>query len=174
MNSTDQPNDLDPTQNAFYGLPDLPVEQQATFKRIDPAANVGNLRAQDIVEDDAKPTYLGSVTPERLAQLQKIDDVARSLIINLGLKTKLAQDAAFLVAANLTTLDSKQLDYGRQNLDDFGEYGVLVRLNDKLSRLKNLLKSGDEAKHESVRDSWLDAANYALIGLVLHDEEASL
>lgn len=34
---------------------------------------------------------------------------------------------------------NKQRDYGHSNITDFGEYGVLVRLNDKVCRLKNLL-----------------------------------
>ena len=33
----------------------------------------------------------------------------------------------------------KQHDYGHENILAFGEFGVLVRTNDKLARLKNLI-----------------------------------
>lgn len=60
----------------------------------------------------------------------------------------------------------KQRDYSHSNITDFGEYGVLVRLNDKVCRLKNLLGK-KEPKNESIEDSWIDAANYAIIALML-------
>ncbi|HHW13490.1 MAG TPA: DUF1599 domain-containing protein [Firmicutes bacterium] len=61
----------------------------------------------------------------------------------------------------------KQHDYGPGNILAFGEFGVLVRLNDKLERLKNLYKKGVAPANESVEDSWRDAANYAIIALML-------
>jgi hypothetical protein len=62
---------------------------------------------------------------------------------------------------------SKQKDYGPGNIMSFGEFGVLVRVNDKIERLKNLLKEGKTPKNESVEDSWKDIANYAIIALML-------
>lgn len=61
---------------------------------------------------------------------------------------------------------NKQRDYGHSNINDFGEYGVLVRLNDKVCRLKNLLGK-KEPKNESIDDSWMDIANYSIIALML-------
>lgn len=61
---------------------------------------------------------------------------------------------------------NKQRDYGHRNIMDFGEYGVLVRLNDKVARLKNLLGK-KEPKNESLDDTWQYAANYAIIALML-------
>lgn len=64
---------------------------------------------------------------------------------------------------------SKQEAYGRGNIDGFGELGVLVRLNDKLERLKNLVYKQRSNDMESVRDTWLDIVGYGLIGLMVHD-----
>lgn len=63
----------------------------------------------------------------------------------------------------------KQRDYGHENILTFGQFGVLVRANDKVARLKNLYEKGKQPANESVRDSWRDLANYAIIALMLMD-----
>ena len=65
------------------------------------------------------------------------------------------------------TMIEKQRDYGPGNIADFGDFGVLVRANDKMSRLKNLYKTGDAPRNETVDDSWGDLANYAVIALMV-------
>jgi len=60
----------------------------------------------------------------------------------------------------------KQHDYGKDNIIDFGEFGVLIRANDKMARLKNLLKGGTVPLSESVDDSWRDLSNYGIIALL--------
>jgi hypothetical protein len=76
------------------------------------------------------------------------------------------------LAADLAaTLISKQADYGPKairNAPGGAELGILVRAHDKLARLENLLGQ-DAPNHESYRDSWLDLAGYAFIGLLLAD-----
>jgi len=47
--------------------------------------------------------------------------------------------------------------------------GVLVRAHDKLERLVHLTGKDGIANNESIRDSWMDLAGYALIGLLLQD-----
>lgn len=76
----------------------------------------------------------------------------------------------------------KQEDYGSDtdpfaNVRSSGEFGVppwvgaLVRLNDKVTRLKNFA-SRRVLANESAEDSMMDIAVYALIGVVLYREEA--
>lgn len=67
-----------------------------------------------------------------------------------------------------TTLVDKQHDYGHDNILWGGPEGVLVRAHDKIARLKNLM-GRDEPANESLRDSWLDLAGYAIIGIMLLD-----
>ena len=62
---------------------------------------------------------------------------------------------------------AKQKDYGTRNILDFGELGVLVRSNDKMARLKNLIASGNAPNNESIEDSWKDLLNYSVIALML-------
>lgn len=70
-------------------------------------------------------------------------------------------------------LDRKQADYGRDNISRFGTKGILVRVNDKVERLINLTWDIDkEPNFESVKDSWMDIAGYAILALKeLKDEE---
>lgn len=64
----------------------------------------------------------------------------------------------------------KNTDYGDsvgKSIDDSGYMAVIIRMDDKMRRIKSLLNttSVDEVmvKEESVEDTLLDLANYALI-----------
>ena len=65
----------------------------------------------------------------------------------------------------------KQRDYGPGNINAFGDFGILVRINDKLERLKNLYTNSRDPQHESVDDSWMDASNYGTIARMYRDGE---
>jgi hypothetical protein len=58
------------------------------------------------------------------------------------------------------------------NFKDFGWFGILVRLSDKISRLKNLAK-GSPARvgDESMLDTLRDIRNYAFLMQVVYEEE---
>ena len=49
--------------------------------------------------------------------------------------------------------------------------GVAIRLNDKVQRLLNLVKSNSDPKNESIRDAFLDISNYGAIAQVVMDGE---
>jgi hypothetical protein len=70
--------------------------------------------------------------------------------------------------ANLVDLwCSKQNDYGHGNILKFGSHGIVVRMSDKIERLKNLEAKGASPANESVMDSWRDLLGYAVIGIML-------
>ena len=60
---------------------------------------------------------------------------------------------------------NKHRDYGKDNILAFGEFGVLVRTNDKIARLKNLLNK--EGVTEPRIDAWVDIMGYGIIALLL-------
>lgn len=64
-------------------------------------------------------------------------------------------------------LRRKQADYGPVNLRLHGEFGVVVRLQDKVARLTHLLGPGRAARNEPVEDTWLDVIGYGICGLML-------
>ena len=64
----------------------------------------------------------------------------------------------------------KQSDYGPGNVNNaFGGpmNGLMVRIGDKFERLKNLLSNNKQTNYESVEDSFMDLANYAVIALMV-------
>lgn len=73
---------------------------------------------------------------------------------------------------------SKNSDYSPANILGTGEVGLMTRLWDKMARLMNLTgfqievqrseyQQPKDPKHESVDDSLIDLANYAVIGILL-------
>lgn len=79
-------------------------------------------------------------------------------------------DMAQVMAQAFDIFKKRQRKYGPTNISAFGDFGTVVRLTDKLARLQNLYANGmgGDSDDESVEDTWLDAANYALIGLLCH------
>jgi hypothetical protein len=43
------------------------------------------------------------------------------------------------------------------------EAGIMVRISDKMTRISNLLKQDAKVKEETIKDTLLDMANYAMI-----------
>ena len=86
----------------------------------------------------------------------------------LDLKTDMGVQAMKLALKFVKVLDEKQQDYGPDNITISGELGVIVRSQDKLCRLKHLLGK-ETVNNESISDSWMDLANYGLIGYMVHN-----
>lgn len=69
------------------------------------------------------------------------------------------------------TFKKKRNDYGPSTRDTWEKYGpisMLVRMDDKMNRFKNLAIDDVKqlVKDESVKDTLLDLANYALITIL--------
>lgn len=67
---------------------------------------------------------------------------------------------------------SKHRDYGPTNIAGAPGgpiNGLRVRMWDKTARLNHLYDHGGTPAHESLRDTLLDLANYALIGVLVLD-----
>jgi hypothetical protein len=67
---------------------------------------------------------------------------------------------------------TKHEDYGKSNIADApggALNGIRVRMYDKIARLNNLIDNNKEPKHESIRDTLVDIANYATIALMVID-----
>lgn len=64
------------------------------------------------------------------------------------------------------THEKKNHDYGNsfaKSMDEFGMLAAAIRLSDKLNRFKSLIKSEAQVKDESIEDTLLDMAAYAVM-----------
>lgn len=66
-------------------------------------------------------------------------------------------------------LTTKHSDYGPYNIARFGQRGIIIRLNDKISRLEHLASISRDAANESICDTYLDIVGYSVIGAMLLD-----
>lgn len=70
---------------------------------------------------------------------------------------------------------AKNKDYGDSVHDTYGKYGMvsfIVRMEDKLSRLNSLtINKKHEVKDETIEDTLLDLANYAVLAIIEIERE---
>lgn len=64
-------------------------------------------------------------------------------------------------------LIKKQHDYGHDNILNFGQIGLAIRICDKVARLYNLADRQDKAANESVTDTWVDIVGYSVLSIML-------
>ena len=79
------------------------------------------------------------------------------------------EDAKAITIELLTILYKKHQDYGPMNIASApggAMNGLRVRMYDKLARLTHLGDS-DTPNYESIEDTLIDLANYAIIGLLV-------
>jgi Domain of Unknown Function (DUF1599). len=69
----------------------------------------------------------------------------------------------------LSLYEKKNADYGDSFSESFKEFGIImpiIRLSDKLNRMKRLAKADAQVKSESIEDTLIDIANYAVMTLL--------
>ena len=93
------------------------------------------------------------------------DAIADTIETALGTTEDVTHDFIKLVLGDIALFDRKQRDYGPGNIAITGEKGIVVRMCDKVMRLKNLVLDHPEreASNESIDDTWADSAVYPTI-----------
>ena len=75
----------------------------------------------------------------------------------------------------LETYKKKNADYGNsfsETIQEFGYIPAVARINDKLKRVKNMVKGNEmNIKNESLRDNLMDIANYCVLTIVELDNQ---
>lgn len=74
-----------------------------------------------------------------------------------------------ITSSMLELYKKKNADYGDSFGKTFGEFGIIapvVRMNDKLERIKSLIKNEAKINDESIEDTLTDLANYAIMTLI--------
>lgn len=74
------------------------------------------------------------------------------------------------ITTNMANIyEAKNSDYGNSfdmSLDKFGLVAGIVRLGDKMNRLESLVSKDAKVKSESIQDTLLDMANYAIMTIM--------
>lgn len=86
----------------------------------------------------------------------------------------LYKEASQIVDEAIALLVKKHEDYGPKNISDAPGgpmMGLAVRLHDKVARLANLIPNNKKPNHESIKDTFEDILNYAIIGLLVLEDK---
>ena len=129
----------------------------------------------DRVENDSLTEI--AAKNEELHTLKKVAEEVKSLKLELQeeiskLKTQgseVAADFREIIEEMIQLYISKNKDYGNafsQSYDEFGAVMAVIRINDKLNRFKTLIKQNSEVKTESIKDTLIDLANYAVMTIM--------
>jgi hypothetical protein len=147
-----------------------------------------NTAAETVVNQiDGKATYNGfgpnqstvkllrqfhSSVAEAIENGLEDEDNSRNVIyrwVFLGsMALTVLKDNYGITSADITELlIKKQTDYGPENINRFGQFGLVVRTHDKVARLENLLAKGINPYNESVIDTYMDIVGYSAIGIMV-------
>ena len=113
-----------------------------------------------------------------------LDWRAEEYFIKREAKLKMKREDLYLMhqalcSESLELMKKKNQDYATgndpfRNFRTFGELGILVRMSDKIARLRTFLENGKfNVADESCRDSILDLINYSVLlnGMLVEREK---
>ena len=121
------------------------------------ASKMNTKKIQDIVEDETNQIIVlfEEEYPELAEEFQNIQEEMYEMFARKHMDYGLNNIA---LGGNLTNQEDKK----------FSLTGLCIRLTDKISRLKNLLINGKNfVEGESMEDTFIDIANYGIIGLLV-------
>lgn len=84
-----------------------------------------------------------------------------------------ADKMALLMREMLKTYRDKNSDYGDSFAKSYKEFGLtapVIRMSDKMERIKALSKADAKVKDESIKDTLIDLANYAIMTVIELEE----
>ena len=129
-----------------------------------------------------KPTFINDGNPVQNKILERSTPDLNSTTVEIFEHEypELAEEFKQIQKEMYKMFAAKHMDYGLNNISLGGDIlnskadktfsltGLAIRLTDKISRLKNLLVNGKNfVKGEGMEDTFLDIANYGIIGLLV-------
>jgi len=124
-----------------------------------------NKEYQKLIDTVKSVMDMASLSPEMSTGLKTVEQG----LINLGSRPVLSdnvQSFMDITTDMAKTYAAKNHDYGNsfeQSCDKFGIIASVVRLGDKMNRIESLTTKEAEVKEESIKDTLLDLANYAIM-----------
>ena len=124
-----------------------------------------NKEYQKLIDTIKSVRDIASLSPEMCTKLKTVEQG----LMNLGVRPVLSDNVqSFMdITTNMAkTYAAKNHDYGNsfeQSCNKFGIIAAIVRMGDKMNRLESLAVKKAEVKDESIKDTLLDMANYAIM-----------
>lgn len=116
-----------------------------------------------------------------IGKYSSVTDEKKCLCEVSGVSEKIFDLFSHHMAQMIRIMRDKNSDYSGsndffENFREAGLMGILVRMGDKMKRLKNLLLKGGKGavKDETFEDTCLDLANYSLILLAAFQDDMSV
>jgi len=109
-----------------------------------------------------------------MSKFEDLPEFMKEEIRNNGLNTKFEEALQQKFQHAKHVLLSKHKDYGPKNIANSPGgplNGLRVRMWDKFARINHLIDNKAKPENESLRDSFLDMANYAIIAMLVLDGE---
>ena len=131
---------------------------------------------------DSVKKYYEIISEEEMDKLEKSTETIDGLGVIEVFETEypeLTDEFKSIQSEMYEMFARKHMDYGLNNIalggdltnaedKKFSLTGLAIRLTDKISRLKNLLSNGKNyVKGEGMEDTFIDIANYGIIGLLV-------
>lgn len=121
-----------------------------------------------VIDQLNRAQFTGSLAPVECAvyELQRIIDNDLNEEVPESITSESISKFKEITDSMVKTYEAKNHDYGNsfdQSLNEFGLVSSVVRLGDKMNRIKSLSKKEAEVKDESIKDTLLDLANYAIM-----------
>lgn len=106
---------------------------------------------------------------EKLIPIDNEDDIINLLFNFSDCQQLLTKEFIREILKDIKVFDRKNRDYGIKNISQFGIKGLIVRINDKLQRLINLVWNNKEASvfNETTYDTWQDLTIYSCISRMI-------
>lgn len=116
------------------------------------------------------------ITPENICR--ELDRIRINLEVfeenDKTLSNTSAHQFKDIVKGMIETYVRKNHDYGNsfdKSLDKFGLVASVVRIGDKMNRIESLVQKKAMVQDESIRDTLLDMANYAIMTVMWMDNQ---
>lgn len=127
-----------------------------------------NKEYQKLIDIVRSVRDMASLSPEMSTRLKTVEQG----LMNLGSRPVMSdnvQSFMDITTDMAKTYAAKNHDYGNsfeESLDEFGLVASVVRLGDKMNRIKSLIKKEAQVKDESIKDTLLDLATYSIMTLM--------
>lgn len=131
-----------------------------------------------VIDQLNRAQFTGSLAPVECAvyELQRIIDNDLNEEIPESITSESISKFKEITDSMAKTYEAKNHDYGNsfdQSLNEFGLVASVVRLGDKMNRIKSLIKKEAQVKNESIEDTLLDMANYAIMTVLWMNNKKS-